>query len=67
MAIFQTEYLKSHQLALQVHVTKKLVFGLDFMLPGVLGAEIGRFWSYLACKNDFFALFTAVFELLTQY
>ena len=66
MAIFQAEYLKSHQFALQVRVTKKLVFGLDIMLPGVLGAITGHFWSYLACKNDFFALFTTDFTLITQ-
>ena len=67
MAIFQTEYLESHQLAQQVHTTKKLVFGLLFMVPGVPGATIGRFWSYIACKNDFFALFTTVFDLLLKY
>ena len=66
MAIFQTEYLKSHQLAQQVHVTKKLVFGLNFMVPEVLMAETGRVWSYLACKNDFLALFITVFSLLNH-
>ena len=66
MAIFRTEYLKSHQLALQVHLTKKLVFWILFMATGVSGAEIGRFWSYLACKNDFFAFFTTDFTLVTQ-
>ena len=66
MAIFQTEYLKSQQLAKQVHITKKLDFWINFMVPGVPGAEIGRFWSYLACKNDFFALFTTDFTLITQ-
>ena len=45
-------------------ITKKLGFGLNFMPPGVPEAEIGRFRSYPACKNDFFTLFSTVFALL---
>ena len=67
MAIFQTEYLRRPEESESNLITKKLVFGLNFMPPGVLGATIGRFLSYLAYKNAFFALFTTVFELLTQY
>ena len=63
IAIFQTEYLKSQKLARQVHVTKKLVFRLNFIIPGVPDSENQRFMSYTACKKDFFALFFTVFSL----
>ena len=67
IAIFQTEYLKSQQLARQVHVTKKLDFRLNFILPGVPDSENWRFLSYTACKIDFLTVFSTVFSLLTQY
>ena len=63
MAIFQTEYLKLLQLVRQVHLTKKLDFGFNFITTGVPESENQRFMSYTACKNDFFALFTTVFSL----
>ena len=66
MAIFHTEYLKSLQLAKQVHKTKKLVFGLNFIIPGAPDSENWRFGSYTACKIDFFELFTTDFTLTTQ-
>ena len=63
MAIFHTEYLKSLQLVRQVHITKKLGFGFNFITTGVPDSENQRFLSYTACKNDFFALFITVFSL----
>ena len=63
MAIFQTEYLKLLQLVRQVHITKKLGFGFNFITTGVPDSENQRFLSYTACKNDFFALFITVFSL----
>ena len=66
VAIFQTEYLKSQQLARQVHVTKKLDFRLNFIIPGVPDSENWRFLSYPACKIDFLKGFTTVFSLLKK-
>ena len=66
MAIFQTEYLKLLQLVRQVHITKKLGFGFNFITTGVPDSENWRFVSYPACKNDFFALFITVFSPLNQ-
>ena len=66
MAIFQTEYLKLLQLVRQVPITKKLGFGLNFLMPGVPHSENQRFVSYPACKNDFLALFTTVFSPSNQ-
>ena len=67
MAIFQTEYLKLLQLVRQVHVTKKWVFRLNFIIPGVPDSENWRFLSYQACQNGFFTLFSTVFPLWAQY
>ena len=67
MAIFQTEYLKSLQLVRQVHITKKLGFGFNFITTGVPDSENQRFLSYTACKIDFLTVFSTVISLLTQY
>ena len=66
MAIFHTRYLSYLKAFREVHKTKKLVFGLNFIIPGVPDSENQRFGSYPACKNDFFALFTTVFTLRTK-
>ena len=53
VAIFWAEYLRRPEESESNLITKKLGFGLNFMIPGVLGAEIGRFLSYSACKMAF--------------
>ena len=63
VVILQAEYLRRLEESKSNLITKKLGFGLNFMPPGVLGAEIGRFRSYPVCKNDFFTLFSTVFAL----
>ena len=61
--IFQAEYLQLLKLVRQAYLRKKSGIGLNFIPKEVLQAEIGRFWSYPACKNDFFAFFTTVVPL----
>ena len=65
--IFQAEYLQLLKLVRQAYLRKKSGIGLNFIPKEVLQAEIGRFRSYSACKNDFFSLFSTVFALLAQY
>ena len=64
--IFRAEYLQLLQLVRQAYLRKKSGIGLNFIPKEVLQAKIGRFWSYPACKNDFFALFITVFSPLNQ-
>ena len=64
--IFQAEYLQLLKLVRQAYLRKKSGIGLNFIPKEVLQAEIGRFRSYSACKNDFFSLFSTVFPLQAQ-
>ena len=64
--IFQAEYLQLLKLVRQAYLRKKSGIGLNFIPKEVLQAEIGRFRSYSACKNDFFSLCSTVFALLAQ-
>ena len=61
--ILQAEYLQLLKLVRQAYLRKKSGIGLNFIPKEVLQAEIGRFRSYSACKNDFFSLFSTVFAL----
>ena len=63
---FQAEYLQLLKLVRQAYLRKKSGIGLNFIPKEVLQAEIGRFRSYSACKNDFFSLFSTDFALLAQ-